>query len=389
MATPTLLSTDAQFIPAPPVQMPSGFRSKATPRSALALESRLNYTEALRLLNHTPLLDLGALATEAKHRHHAPSSPVTFVVDMNVNYTNICNVDCLFCAFYRKAGDADAYVLTVEQLAAKAQRLVDAEGTQFLVQGGVHPDLPFSYYTTLLKELKQAFPTLTLHAFSTSEISYMAQLTGQSLFWVLEQLIEAGLDSIPGAGAEILHDDIRHRVSPKKIGSHGWLEVMEVAHHLGLQTTATMMFGMGEQPWHRLEHLFQLRALQDRTGGFTAFIPWTFQAPNTQLAKLPIEYQATGEDFLRMVALARLVLDNIPNIQSSWLTQGEKLCQTALAFGANDIGGLVLEENVVTEAGVKHHEKNRGDALKMIHNAGFDAAQRNTRYELLHTYPRS
>jgi cyclic dehypoxanthinyl futalosine synthase len=294
----------------------------------------------------------------------------------------------MFCAFYRKSGDADAYVLTHEQLAQKAQRLLDAGGTQFLVQGGVNPDLPFEYYTSLLRELKGAFPTLTLHAFSTSEISFMSQLTGKSLFWVLEQLIEAGMDSIPGAGAEILHDEIRNRVSPKKIGSHGWLEVMEVAHHLGLKTSATMMFGMGEQPWHRIEHLFQLRELQDRTGGFTAFIPWTFQAPNTRLQQLPTEYLATGEDFLRMVAMARLVLDNIPNIQSSWLTQGVKLCQTALAFGANDIGGLVLEEHVVTEAGVKHQVKHQHDALQMIHNAGFDAAQRNTQYKVLRRFPR-
>jgi cyclic dehypoxanthinyl futalosine synthase len=297
-------------------------------------------------------------------------------------------VDCKFCAFYRHADAPDAYVLNYEQIAEKAQRLVDADGTQFLLQGGVNPDLPFSYYTDVLTRLKADFPSLTLHAFSTSEISQLAHMTGSSLFEVIQRLMDAGLDSIPGAGAEILHDDIRNRVSPKKINTHGWLEVMEVAHHLGLKTTATMMFGMTEQPWHIIDHLFQIRHLQDATSGFTAFIPWTFQAPFTQLQQMPIEYQATGVDFLRVVAMARLVLDNVPNIQSSWLTQGEKICQTALCFGANDMGGLVLEENVVTQAGITHVNRGVDEVLKIIHPLGRDAAQRNTAYRILKSFPR-
>jgi cyclic dehypoxanthinyl futalosine synthase len=351
-------------------------------------QTRLSFEEALFLFEQADLYELAYRANQVKSVYHGPDAPITFVIDANVNYTNICHVDCKFCAFYRHADAEDAYVLSYDQIAKKAQRLSDAEGTQFLLQGGVNPDLPMAYYTDLLQRLKKDFPHLTLHAFSSSEISQMAQMTQQSLFEVIQTLIDAGLDSIPGAGAEILHDDIRNRVSPKKINTHGWLEVMEVAHHLGLKTTATMMFGMTEQPWHIIDHLFQIRHLQDVTGGFTAFIPWTFQAPFTQLQKMPIEYQATGVDFLRVVAIARMVLDNIPNIQSSWLTQGEKICQTALCFGANDMGGLVLEENVVTQAGITHINRGVAEALALIHPLGKDAAQRNTAYQILKRFPR-
>jgi cyclic dehypoxanthinyl futalosine synthase len=369
---------------------PEGFVSRAKPY-VLPEElkaQRLDFDEALRLFEHADLYELGARAEAVKAVYHNADAPITFVIDANVNYTNICNVDCKFCAFYRHADAPDAYVLNYEQIAEKAQRLVDADGTQFLLQGGVNPDLPFSYYTDVLTRLKADFPSLTLHAFSTSEISQLAHMTGSSLFEVIQRLMDAGLDSIPGAGAEILHDDIRNRVSPKKINTHGWLEVMEVAHHLGLKTTATMMFGMTEQPWHIIDHLFQIRHLQDATSGFTAFIPWTFQAPFTQLQQMPIEYQATGVDFLRVVAMARLVLDNVPNIQSSWLTQGEKICQTALCFGANDMGGLVLEENVVTQAGITHVNRGVDEVLKIIHPLGRDAAQRNTAYRILKSFPR-
>ena len=369
---------------------PMGFRSQANPPSLPPdlLDRRLDFQEALRLFEQASLFELGVLAEEVKAYYHKPEDPITFVIDANVNYTNICNVDCKFCAFYRHEGDADAYVLDYQAIAQKAQALKEAQGTQFLLQGGVNPNLPMAYYTDLLRQLKRDFPELTLHAFSTSEISQMAHMTGRSLFEVIQALVEAGLDSIPGAGAEILHDDIRNRVSPKKINTHGWLEVMEVAHHLGLKTSATMMFGMTEQPWHIIDHLFQIRALQDLTGGFTAFIPWTFQAPFTQLQHMPIEYHATSLDFLRVVAMSRLVLDNIPNIQSSWLTQGEKVCQTALCFGANDMGGLVLEEHVVTQAGVKHIERGIEDALKLIHPLGKDAAQRDTQYHILRRFPK-
>jgi cyclic dehypoxanthinyl futalosine synthase len=369
---------------------PPGFNSCARPVALPAdLEKqRIGFQEALALFEHGHLFELGARAEAIKAYYHKPEDPITFVIDANVNYTNICNVDCKFCAFYRHEGDGDAYTLNYDAIAAKATALRQAGGTQFLLQGGVNPNLPLRYYLELLQRLKADFPELTLHAFSTSEISHMAHMEDTSLFHIIEQLIHAGLDSIPGAGAEILHDEVRNRVSPKKIDTHGWLEVMEVAHHMGLRTTASMMFGMGEQPWHIVDHLFQIRALQDKTGGFTAFIPWTFQAPNTQLAKLPIEYQATGVDFLKVIALSRIVLDNIPHIQSSWLTQGIKLCQTALCFGADDMGGLVLEENVVTKAGITHEVKTVEDVCKLIHGLGKDAAQRNTAFKVLRHFPR-
>lgn len=349
---------------------------------------RLTFDQALDLFRHASLFELGILAQQVQRVYHAPDAPVTFVIDRNVNYTNICNVDCMFCAFYRHADAPDAYVLPYEVIAEKARQLQAVGGTQFLLQGGVNPNLPFDYYTDLLRRLRADFPTLTLHAFSTSEIGYMAEMTGKPLRWVLEQLIEAGLSSIPGAGAEILHDEVRRKISPKKMNTHDWLEVMEEAHHLGLKTTATMMFGTVEQDWHLVDHLFRIRDLQDRTSGFTAFIPWTFQPDNTRLQKLPPEKLATGTDFLRVIALSRLVLDNVVNIQSSWLTQGLKLCQVALAFGANDMGGLVLEENVVTEAGVKRESRTLQEALNLIHTMGRDAAQRDTQYHILKSYPR-
>jgi cyclic dehypoxanthinyl futalosine synthase len=251
----------------------------------------------------------------------------------------------------------------------------------------VNPNLPLEYYTDLLQNLKKDFPTLTLHAFSPTEIAGFSQFFDMSVRDVLEKLIAAGLSSIPGGGAEILHDDSRNKVSPKKVGTAGWLDVMEVAHELGLQTSATMMFGMVEKPWHIVDHLFQIRALQDKTGGFTAFIPWTFQPENTQLAKLP--NTTTAFDYLRVLALSRLVLDNVPHIQSSWLTPGTKLGQVGLYCGADDFGGLLLEENVVTEAGVHHERKSVQDMVKLIHEIGRDAAQRDTAYHLLQVYPRS
>lgn len=344
---------------------------------------RLSFEQALWLLTQANIHELGLLARQVQLAYHPPEAPLTFVIDRNVNYTNICNVDCMFCAFYRHADAPDAYVLPYEVIASKAQALLDANGTQFLLQGGVNPNLPFDYYTDLLSRLKHDFPTLTLHAFSTSEISFMATLTGQSVRWVLEQLISAGLDSIPGAGAEILHDDVRRKISPNKVDTDDWLGVMATAHELGLKTTATMMIGTVEQPHHIVDHLMRLRDLQDRTRGFTAFIPWSFQPDNTQLAKLPTHKLATGLDFIKTVAIARLVLDNIPNIQSSWLTQGMKLCQVALAYGANDMGGLVLEENVVTEAGIKHETHTPDEVVALAKQLGKQAAQRNTQYQVL------
>ena len=348
---------------------------------------RIDQDEALRLFREASLFELGIMAEETKRRFHPEGSPVSFVIDRNVNYTNVCNVDCLFCAFYRHKEDADAYTLEYFQIKEKTQELIAAGGTQLLLQGGVNPELPFEYYLDVVRNLRRDFPDLTIHSFSPTEIAYMAEITGQDLSWVIQQLIDAGISSIPGAGGEILHDDIRRKVSHKKVNAHDWLEVMEVAHGLGLKTSATMMFGMMEEDWHIVDHLFQVRNLQDKTGGFLSFIPWTFQKPNTKLEKLP-NPPATGVEYLKVSALARIVLDNIPNVGSSWITQGLKLGQTALRMGANDMGGLLLEENVVTQAGINPTRKSVEEMVKVIHSAGFDAAQRDTAYNMLKVYPR-
>ncbi len=346
---------------------------------------RITPDEALNLLLHGDLLELGLMAEAVKARYHQPTDPVTFVIDRNVNYTNICNVDCMFCAFYRHKEDEDAYTLTYQQIKPKIQELVDYNGTQLLLQGGVNPDLPFEYYTDLIRDIRRDYPDLTIHAFSPTEIDFMVKLTGWPLKTVLEKLVEAGLSSIPGGGAEVLDDWVRMKVSPKKVDAIGWLDVMEAAHEIGLKTTATMMFGMVDRPEHIISHLFKVRDLQDRTGGFTAFIPWTFQPMNTKLEKLP--KKATGVDYLKVLALGRIVLDNIPNIQSSWITQGLKVCQTGLYFGANDIGGLLMEENVVTQAGVQAETQKLETMVNLIHNIGRDAAQRDTAYNILKCYP--
>jgi len=351
------------------------------------LATRISPDEALTLLVEEDLLALGIRANEVKGRFHASSDPVTFVIDRNVNYTNICNVDCMFCAFYRHKEDEDAYTLTYEQIKPKIQELVEAEGTQLLLQGGVNPDLPFDYYTDLIGAIRKDYPELTIHAFSPTEIDFMVTLTGWPLKTVLEKLRDAGMSSLPGGGAEVLDDWVRHKVSPKKVDSLGWLQVMEAAHDIGMRTTATMMFGMVDRPEHIINHLFKVRELQDRTGGFTAFIPWTFQPMNTKLEKLP--KTATGVDYLKVLAVSRIVLDNIVNVQSSWITQGLKLCQTGLYFGANDVGGLLLEENVVTQAGVTAETQSAQTMINLIHNTGRDAAQRDTAYQILKRYPRN
>lgn len=368
----TIMSTTAlPAVPSAPLTEPS---------------TRIDEAEALRLFREADLFELGIMAEAVKRRFHPEGSPVGFVIDRNVNYTNVCNVDCLFCAFYRHADAPDAYTLTYSQIREKTQELVDAGGTQLLLQGGVNPDLPFEYYLDVVRSLRRDFPDLTIHSFSPTEIAYMAEITGQDLRWVIRQLKEAGISSIPGAGGEILHDDIRRRVSPKKVNTHDWLEVMEAAHGEGLRTSATMMFGMMEADWHIVDHLFRIRDLQDRTGGFLSFIPWTFQKPNTRLEKLP-NPPATGVEYLRVTALARIVLDNIPQIGASWITQGLKLGQTALYFGANDMGGLLLEENVVTQCGINPTRKTVDEMVRVIHRAGFDAAQRDTAYNILRVYP--
>ena len=354
--------------------------------AVMPFTDRIDENTALALFREADLPTLGMMAEQVKSRFHAPDVPYTFVIDRTVNYTNICNVDCLFCAFYRHADAEDAYVLTYDQLKHKAQELVDLNGTQFLLQGGVNPELPFEYYLDVVRQLRRDFPAMTLHAFSPVEISFLGEKTGLGVRKVLEQLIDAGMSSLPGAGAEILHDDIRRKVSHKKVDTDDWLGVMEIAHELGLKTSATLMFGMMEDDWHIVDHLFRIRQLQDKTGGFLSFIPWTFQRTHTKLENLP-NPPATGLDYLRVSALARIVLDNIPNIGASWITQGLKTAQTALGMGANDLGGIMLEENVVTQAGISPTTKRVDELVKVIHHMGRDAAQRDTHYHILSQYP--
>lgn len=358
------------------------------PLTSHIAQKRIDRNDALTLLRESDLFTLGIMAEEVKARFHKPDAPYTFVIDRNINYTNVCNVDCGFCAFYRHEEAEDAYTLTYDEIKEKVEALIAVGGTQILLQGGVNPNLPFEYYTELLANLKRDFPDVTRHAFSPTEISFMAKMLDKPLKWVLEQLIDAGLSSIPGAGGEILHDEIRRRVSPKKVDTENWLEVMEVAHGLGLKTSSTMMFGMMEDDWHIVDHLFQIRDLQDKTGGFISFIPWTFQRANTKLGNIK-KPAATGLDYLRVSALARIVLDNIPNIGASWITQGMKIGQTALTMGANDMGGLLMEENVVTQAGISPTQKSVEEMVKSIHKTGRSAAQRDTHYNIVKTFPRA
>jgi cyclic dehypoxanthinyl futalosine synthase len=336
--------------------------------------------EALCLLNEAELITLGRLATTVRQRLH-PERQVSFVVDRNVNYTNICTSKCRFCAFYRDVADADAYVLSYEEIFRKVQELVDRAGTQLLMQGGTHPDLGIEWFEVLFTELKQRFPEVQVHSLSPAEIIQVARLSGLNMETCLLRLHQAGLDSLPGGGAEILVDAIRQKISPDKIGWQSWAKVMREAHRLGMPTTATMMFGVGEKPEDVVEHLFRIREIQEETGGFTAFIPWTYQPGNTELGG----ETASGVDYLKVLALSRLVLDNVPNLQASWVTQGAGLAQVALYFGANDLGGTMLEENVVAAAGVDFR-MSQEEIIALVRAAGFVPVRRTTTYEVLQKY---
>jgi cyclic dehypoxanthinyl futalosine synthase len=333
---------------------------------------RLNFQQALDWY-HTDLLLLGQAAHQTRLALH-PEPMVTYVIDRNINYTNVCLSGCRFCAFYQAVDSNGSYVLTHEELGRKIRETIELGGTQILMQGGMHPRLSFDYYVDLLRWIKGHF-AIHIHGFSPPEILHMAQISGLSLEKVIATLKEAGLDSIPGGGAEILSERVRQAISPKKGSAADWLKVMETAHGLGLRTTATMMFGHIETLEERLEHLFALRDLQDRTGGFTAFIPWTFQPGNTDLDLLEVK----GVAYLRMLALSRLVLDNFPNIQASWVTQGPKVAQVALFFGANDLGSTMIEENVVAATGVSHR-LSLTEMRRLIETTGYQPCQRDTFY---------
>src|SRR5689334_18389782 len=345
---------------------------------------RISSQDALELYRW-PLEDLGLLANARRDQAKGSSYDgrgreiVTYIVDRNINYTNVCNVYCKFCAFYRTERDSDHYVLSFEQIDQKLDELSEVGGVQILMQGGHHPKLPLQWYLDLLHHIRDKYPHINIHGFSPPEFQHFAETFGLPIREVISRFKEAGLGSIPGGGGEILVDRVRQRISPLKCNSDKWLEVMQVAHELGLNSSATMMFGHVETVADRIEHLQRIRDQQDRSGGFTAFICWTFQP---QHAVLKVQ-QATGVvEYLRMQALSRIFLDNIANIQSSWVTQGPGIGQVALKYGANDFGSVMMEENVVSSAGTTF----RLDAEQiesLIRDAGYEPRRRNNWYELL------
>ncbi len=337
--------------------------------------------ESAKELFHLPIHDLGEMADKIRREIH-PEGIVTFVIDRNINYTNVCINRCRFCAFWRDRNDPEAYVLDMDTLLRKVEETIQAGGTQILIQGGINPDLDMDFYTKMLRAIKERFD-INIHGFSPPEIWYLSRRHHLTLRETLMILKDAGLDSIPGGGAEILSDRVRERLSPRKIRSSEWLEVMEEAHRLGMKTTATMMFGAGEEIEDIIEHLEGIRRLQDRTGGFTAFIPWTYQPGNTGLGGR----KATAMEYLRVLAISRIYLDNIKNIQASWVTQGMKVAQLALRFGANDFGSTMLEENVVSSTGSRVAVSSPSETIEIIVNtirsAGFIPCQRDTYYNII------
>lgn len=340
---------------------------------------RLTCDEALSLYQ-CDLLRLGQAANEIVRRQF-PNKQVTFIVDRNISYTNACVVDCDFCAFYRKPGHKEAYTLSYEEIFSKIQELVDLGGTQVLIQGGVNPELPLEYYLDLLRAIRQKFPMVHIHSFSVVEFDMISKKFRIPLIDVFKMFKEAGLNSLPGGGAEILVERVRKLISPKKASSDHWINVMRTAHQAGLKSTATMVFGHLETLPERIEHMSRIRDLQDETHGFRAFIPWTLSAQGTP--RMSHFRQAGGEDYLKTVAIARLMLDNIEHIQSGWLTEGLKLGQIALSFGCDDMGGTLIEDKVLEPTGISVHTR-RDDLIRLIQEAGYIAAQRNTNYEIIH-----
>jgi cyclic dehypoxanthinyl futalosine synthase len=332
--------------------------------------------EAADLFAGPDILGLGMAADSVRRRLH-PEGIVTYIIDRNINYTNFCTEYCTFCAFYRPLGHPEGYVLPKETIFEKIQETIELGGTGILMQGGLHPELKIEWYEDLLSSIKKRF-RIWLHCFSSPEIQNIARVSGLPVRETIARLRDAGLDSIPGGGAEILDDAVRQRISRLKCTAAEWVEVHREAHRLGMRTTATMMFGCGETIAQRVAHLEIVRRLQEETGGFTAFIPWTFQRENTSLGR-SVKDEATAVEYLKTLAISRCYLDNIPNVQSSWVTQGLKTCQIGLRFGANDVGSIMIEENVVSAAGA-HHRACEEELRRMIRDAGFTPRQRDTLY---------
>jgi cyclic dehypoxanthinyl futalosine synthase len=339
---------------------------------------RLNRVEALELYRQAPTHLLGRLADAVRARKH-PNRIVTYIIDRNVNYTNVCVARCNFCAFYRPVGSSEGYVLGFDEIFRKIDETIAVGGNQLLLQGGHNPDLPIAWYEDLFKAVKQRYPEFKLHALSPPEVLHISRLNQLPVAAVIERLVAAGLDSIPGGGAEILVDRVRKLLNCYgKASADEWLDVMRMAHHAGLRSTATMMYGTVETDEERIEHMVRLRELQDETGGFTAFITWSYQPEHTERGGI----EATGVDYLRTLAAARIVLDNFDNLQASWVTQGGKVGQLSLAYGANDMGSVMIEENVVRAAGASYC-MDEVEIVTNIEDAGFVPKRRNMHYDVL------
>ncbi|WP_151735343.1 cyclic dehypoxanthinyl futalosine synthase [Paenibacillus tengchongensis] len=348
---------------------------------------RLQLEDTVRLFESNEIEKMGAAADVIMKRWH-PEPLATFVIGRNINYTNVCDVYCRFCAFYRRPGSEEGYVLPDETIYQKIAETIAVNGTEILMQGGTNPNLPFSYYTDILRGIKQRFPEITMHSFSPAEIKKMQEVSGLPLETVLREIHAAGLDSLPGGGAEILDDRTRRKISRLKGSWRDWMDVMQTAHKIGMNTTATMVIGLGESLEERALHLLRVREAQDEciangydSEGFLAFISWTFQPDNTNLK---LERQ-TPEEYLKTVAISRLVLDNIKNFQSSWVTMGPEIGKLSLQYGCNDFGSTMIEENVVSSAGATH-KVNIQETLNIIRAAGKIPAQRNTRYDILRVF---
>jgi cyclic dehypoxanthinyl futalosine synthase len=332
--------------------------------------------EATDLFASDDLIGIGMAADSVRRKMH-PEGVVSYIIDRNINYTNFCTEYCSFCAFYRTMGHKEGYILSHEEIFDKIQETIDLGGTGILFQGGLHPDLKIEWYEDLLRAIKSRFKIHT-HCFSAPEITNIAEVSGLTLRDTIARLRDAGLDSIPGGGAEILDDAVRHRISRLKCGTQEWIDVHRTAHALGMRTTATMMFGCGETIEQRVNHFEIVRQIQEDTGGFTAFIPWSFQRENTSLGRF-VKEEATAVEYLKTLAISRIYLENILNIQSSWVTPGLKTCQIGLRFGGNDVGSIMIEENVVSQAGARFHATEE-DLRRMIRDAGFIPKQRDTLY---------
>ncbi len=349
------------------------------------MQKRLTKEEALQLIKNADLKELGRLASAKKKELH-PKGITTFVIDRNINYTNICWVDCKFCAFYRHEKDADAYVLTFDEIDAKIDELLEIGGSQILFQGGVHPKLKIEWYEDLVEHIHTKYPTITIHGFSSIELDFIAKVSHITIQEVLLRLQAKGLASIPGAGAEILSDEVRDIIAPRKIDSDVWIDVHRQAHKLDIMSTATMMYGTVESDEDIINHFDMVRNLQDETGGFRAFIMWSFQGKNTALLEqIPDMEKPSSNRYLRLLAVARLYLDNVVNIQSSWVTQGPYIGQMALRFGANDLGSTMMEENVVSSAGAAYTMA-KEEMIQLIQEIGETPAVRNTAYETLEIF---